>query len=121
MLSSHQWVRKNVLRRVAILNGGSIILSGAIRFSPDLPAHRLSVRIAVTVRGVLGARGTTGLRGRILGWSQTSGRLHRPFGRTGIKDPLLSGLLASGASVETFLVIEPTLEEIFVEKVGNAV
>jgi ABC-type uncharacterized transport system ATPase subunit len=37
------------------------------------------------------------------------------------KDPLLMGLLASGASGETFLVIEPTLEEIFVEKVGNAV
>jgi ABC-2 type transport system ATP-binding protein len=127
LFSSHQMgYVETFCDEVAILNGGSIILSGAIRtIRRTYPRTRLSVRIAGDpgTAEVLGALAEQpGLRGRILRVEPDEAdgcvvHLDAPES----KDPLLSGLLASGASVETFLVIEPTLEEIFVEKVGNAV
>ena len=128
LFSSHQMgYVETFCDEVAILNGGSIILSGAIRtIRRTYPRTRLSVRIAGDHPGTAELLGTlaeqSDLRGRILrvesdGADGCVVHLDAPES----KDPLLMGLLASGASVETFLVIEPTLEEIFVEKVGDAV
>ncbi len=128
LFSSHQMgYVEEFCDSVAILNGGGIVLSGAIHtIKRSYPRTRLSIRVG-------GGDGTTAelldrlsslpeLRGRIIqvesdGADGCEVRLASPDA----KDPLLAAILAAGASVETFTVVEPSLEEIFVEKVGDSI
>jgi len=128
LFSSHQMgYVEEFCDDVAILNGGTIILDGPIRsIKRAYPRTRLAVRVA----GGDGA--TAAILAQVSEQSGMRGRVTRvaPDGPDGCvahldvpesKDPLLAALLAAGASLETFSVVEPTLEEIFVEKVGDAV
>jgi ABC-2 type transport system ATP-binding protein len=128
LFSSHQMgYVEEFCDSVAILNGGRIVLSGGIRaIKRSYPRTRLSVRVG----GSDGA--TVDLFARLVGRPGLSGRIQdvTSNGQDGCevrlvdpeaKDALLAALLAEGASVETFVVIEPTLEEIFVERTGDAI
>ena len=128
LFSSHQMgYVEEFCENVAILNGGEIILSGSIRaIKRSYPRTRLSIRVG-------GADGSTAdLLGRLSRHPELAGQIAAvDVGRLDscevrlaeatAKDALLEAILAAGASVETFAVIEPTLEEIFIEKTGDAI
>lgn len=128
LFSSHQMgYVEEFCDSVAILNGGNIVLSGGIHaIKRSYPRTRLAVRVG-------GADGTTdALLARLADRTELSRRIASitSDGLDGCvvrlsdpdaKDPLLAAILAEGVSIETFAVIEPSLEEIFVEKTGDAI
>lgn len=127
IFSSHQMnYVEEFCDSVALLNGGQIVLSGSLReIKRSYDRSRISVRID-------GADGCTRLLlERLLHETNLSGfvRSIEDAGdgcqvllkHVGARDDLLKALAATGAGVDRFLVMEPTLEEIFIEKAGATV
>lgn len=128
LFSSHQMgYVESFCDEVAILSGGAITTAGSIRaLKRAYPRTRLAVRVAG------GADATGRLLATLSARAEWAGVLAgvEPDGGDGCivrlmaaddKDRLLAALLAAGASLETFAVVEPSLEEIFVEHVGDVI
>ncbi len=128
LFSSHQMgYVETFCDEVAILSGGAITVSGSLRaLKRAYPRTRLAVRIAGdadATAGLLRAWATQAAWADVLVGIQTDGAdgCIVQLATAADKDRLLAALLAAGASLETFAVIEPSLEEIFVEQAGDAV
>lgn len=123
IFSSHQMgYVEEFCDNIAILDKGKIVLDGNLR---QIKRSYDRTNILISLDG-----GDT--LGRLASWKETGmfdGFIKeiQPSGDDAVvrvaapsdKDRLLSAVLNSGASLETFQVLEPTLEEIFVEKAGD--
>jgi ABC-2 type transport system ATP-binding protein len=127
IFSSHQMgYVEEFCDSVALLNGGRIVLSGSLR---EIKRSYDRTRISVRVDGPDGA--TRALLDRLMGESNlpsivkavendSDGCLVR-LKYADARNALLKTLTAAGAGVDRFMVMEPSLEEIFIEKTGESV
>ncbi len=113
---------------VALLNGGRIVLDGGLRdIKRSYDRSRIDVRIAgpdgagATRAGLDGLLTDAGVAALVRQVEDTADgcivTLRRPEHRSG----LLQALAGSGAAIDRFAVLEPTLEDIFIEKAGETV
>lgn len=118
LFSSHQMAQvEEFCNDIAMINQGEIVLSGSLK-----EIKRGYDRTSILVQGTDGAPLLPLLQELALPMVQHAEvkgdavivKVHAP----GDKDALLQALVSAGASLERFQVLEPTLEEIFVEKAG---
>lgn len=127
IFSSHQMnYIEEFCDTVALLNGGRIVLSGSLR---EIKRSYDRTRISIRVDGPAGM--TRSVLEQLIRVSTLSsdiaaiedindGCLVR-IRHSGARDGLLKALAASGTPIDRFQVMEPTLEEIFIEKAGESV
>jgi len=130
IFSSHQMnYVEEFCDSVALLNGGRIVLSGNLRdIKRSYDRSRISVRIdgpEGTTRHVLDQlrqSPDTAALASVIASVENDGdgcqiRLRHADGR----EPLFQALASTGAPIDRFMVMEPTLEEIFIEKAGESI
>lgn len=135
IFSSHQMSYvEEFCDSIAMLDKGRIVLQGnlrAIKRSYDRTHILVSLDGGRTLERLEALRASGRLDGFITGLepavtaagraadADTGAVVH--VAAPADKDRLLAAILASDASLETFQVMEPTLEQIFVERVGESV
>ena len=127
IFSSHQMgYVEEFCDSVALLNGGRIVLAGGLReIKRSYDRSRIDVRIDgpqgsthAMLDSLLQRDGLNGLVRRLEdGEDGCIVTLNHPENR----GALLQAIAAAGAALDRFAVLEPTLEDIFIEKAGASV
>lgn len=127
IFSSHQMnYVEEFCDSVALLNGGQIVLAGNLR---DIKRSYDRSRISVRIDGPDGATRSAlehlarepGLAANLTAIEDSGDGCLVQLRHADGRERLLQALAVSGAKVDRFLVMEPSLEEIFIEKAGESV
>jgi len=127
IFSSHQMnYIEEFCDSVALLNGGRIVLSGSLRdIKRGYDRNRIYVQLdgpEGTTRSVLEQLAiNTDLFRVITAIEAVDGGCRVQLHHADDRDRLLQALVSTKSQVDRFLVMEPTLEEIFIERAGESV
>lgn len=125
LFSSHQMSYvERFCDSVAMLHEGKIVLFGDLR-SIKRSYPRNDIFISTDENGPLAAQVLTEIESGenppwLKSWEKAPGGAVVRLTAPDAKDALLSAILAKNASLERFEVLEPSLEQIFIEKAGDS-